>query len=490
MKKIIILCKNEFIKLFKKKSTILLLIIAILSLFGSAGISKLSEKTESNYNRQSKYEYIKYEIESLKNQMNEVSVNKDELQIRIDMLQYAYENKIDMSYNPNWQSELIEKIISKKVDLYRAKKSTDIDVLKTVTALETDVTKLDNILKSSDFNSYIDLQIESINNSYKNGDLTKEEADEQIELANLTKKYEIGKDDKGYTWRRDVFSEISNIKRSLRLGMDISTNKLLSFEDTQKLNDNLKLDLYRLDNNIEKTAEYYGSINYKKLYESMAEKMSMMCLGIFLIISAGASISTEFSKGTIKFLAMTPNKRWKILISKLITYTIILIIGTIVLSLISIFVGNLFFPQSNISDYIYISNGNIHQIDHNIYEFIRFISYDIDIFIYILFAVMLSVVTRNTSVAISITIAFYLGAGTAMQIINQFIHSEWIKFIPFNNMNITDVMFSNDANLISSTSSISQQIDISLLFSVCVLIVSGILMIVTMFDSFNNRDIN
>ena len=36
---------------------------------------------------------------------------------------------------------------------------------------------------------------------------------------------------------------------------------------------------------------------------------------IFAVIIAGGMISTEVSSGTIKFWALTPNKRWKILLN-------------------------------------------------------------------------------------------------------------------------------------------------------------------------------
>lgn len=499
MKKIMNLCINEFIKLFKKKSTIILLLIAILAIIGSAGIAKMSEKSSMSYSDDSsRYEYMKYEIESLKksleqnftNSDNTDNVKKEEIKIRIEMFQYAYDNKIDISYSNNWKSQLVQKIMSTKSELINAKNSSDGNDATKIAKIEADLNKIEYLLKNSDFEAYMDYSIENVNISYKYGNITKEEADEQTYILNLSKEYEIGKDEKSVnTWKSEVLDEISSIKSSLRQGFNTRTNTLLSFEDTQELNDTLKLDIYRLENDIPKTSQYYASVNYKKVYESMAEKLSMMFLGLFLIISAGSSISSEISKGTIKFWTMTPNKRWKILIAKLITYIIILLVGTILLSLISIVVGNIFFSDVSTHPYLYILNGNVTEIGNNIYQILRYLSYDIDILVYTLCATMLSVITRNTSVSTSVTLALYIGAETAMQIINTFVHAEWIKFIPFNSMNLTEKIFSNDSSLISMSSGM-EQINITLEFSIVTLIVVAILMIVTMFDSFNNRDIN
>ena len=45
----------------------------------------------------------------------------------------------------------------------------------------------------------------------------------------------------------------------------------------------------------------------------------MTLTAIFAIIIAGGAISTEVSTGTIKFWALTPNKRWKILTAKILS---------------------------------------------------------------------------------------------------------------------------------------------------------------------------
>ncbi len=488
MKKIINLCINETIKLFKKKSTIAIILFAILSLFAAAGFAKLSqENTKNSRNNDYMVENIKYEIEALKNATETQGKGYDS-RARLEMLQYAYENKINI-YNDNWKTEIINKLIDKKTNEYKMK-DTAVSSNEELNKLKNEIDNLFNILKQERFDEYIDLKIADIKKSYDTGNITKEEYEEQVEIQNLTKKYEVGKtSDQSQAWKKEVLSEISTIKSSLRLGIDMNSRQLLSYDNISKLNDKLKIDMYRLENNIQISSNIYGDFNYRSLYESMAEKLSMMFIGILVIISAGSSISSEISKGTIKFLIMTPNKRWKILLSKIIVYTVVLLIFTLVISICGLIVGNIFFSDLQAIPYLYIKDGNVNSISHNVYEILRFFTYDIDIFMYILLATLISVITRNTSLAISLSMAAYIGASTVMQIINAFIQSEWIKFVPFNNLNLTEKFFANE-NTSMSTEIFSQSLQsVTLTFSMCVLAVSAIIMIVSMFDSFNKKDI-
>lgn len=76
-----------------------------------------------------------------------------------------------------------------------------------------------------------------------------------------------------------------------------------------------------------------------------------------------------------------------------------------------------------------------------------------------------------------------------MQIINQFISADWIKFVPFNNLGLADRIFSNNISYVAMQMSSGMSAGISIGFSLSVLAVCAVLMCVTMFDSFNKRDI-
>ena len=105
------------------------------------------------------------------------------------------------------------------------------------------------------------------------------------------------------------------------------------------------------------------------------------------------------------------------------------------------------------------------------------------------FALMLSTVSRNSAVSVGLSIATYLGGATIMQIINLLVKVDWIKFIPFNNLSLQSRIFTSDVSYSASSMISGITGNISIGFSIAVLGVCVFLMIVTMFDSFRKRDI-
>lgn len=76
-----------------------------------------------------------------------------------------------------------------------------------------------------------------------------------------------------------------------------------------------------------------------------------------------------------------------------------------------------------------------------------------------------------------------------MQIVNTFIIADWIKFVPFNNLGLADKIFANNVSYLAMQNASSFMNNVSITFSLSVLAVCAVLMIITMFDSFNKRDI-
>ncbi len=207
-----------------------------------------------------------------------------------------------------------------------------------------------------------------------------------------------------------------------------------------------------------------------------------------MIIIMGSAISTEISKGTIKFLLFTPNKRWKILLSKILSAVIILIVTSLCFSLIGFLFGNIFFKEEGLR-YLYVQAGEVRELNNLEYTILYFLVSCIEIFVYMVFALMLSTVTRNTSLAVGISIASYVGSGIVMQIINSLIKADWVKFIPFNNFGLADRIFVNNYSYSVTQYNMQMGNNISVSFSLAVLVVCTILMLITTFDSFNKRDI-
>lgn len=157
MSKFFRLCSCELTKIMKKKSTKVMLILLILSLFASAGMAVLTKKMYSitddiyssmDYNRES----IKSEIESLKTEMSEENLDetsKNSIQAQIDALQLAIDNDINV-YTTYWKSDLITDDIAKlKTNVYNYKSMGQDDL---AIKEQTTIDKLIELLKNDDFN--------------------------------------------------------------------------------------------------------------------------------------------------------------------------------------------------------------------------------------------------------------------------------------------------------------------------------------------------
>ena len=140
---------------------------------------------------------------------------------------------------------------------------------------------------------------------------------------------------------------------------------------------------------------------------------------------------------------------------------------------------------------MYTKNGEVKQIGNTLYTIELYLAKGIPVIMFALFAAMLSTITRNTGVSVSLSMALYMGESIAMLIINQFIKKDWIRFVPFNNLDIADKIFNKSTSAIQlmANGSDSFATSTSLGFSLGVLGVCAILMLVTMYDSFNKRDI-
>ena len=424
---------------------------------------------------------MKYELETEKSKYDAETIA--DTKATIEIYEIALENNINFmyTYSYNWKIQLLEEIQSAKTEIYLDEAYKE--------AKEKSIDERITLLKNDDYSGYIELLKKDENIKLHDKIITQEEYDDNIYLLNLKQKYGIYKDESITTgWKETTYEDIKTIKQDLRTGMNAISGKILKADEISKLEDSLKIDEYRLENNVPAVVSMSSA---RETYDIFAPAFSMLIVALLMIMIAGSSISTEISKGTIKFLLFTPNKRWKILLAKIISAVLILIIVTVCLSLLSVVIGNIFFEEAG-TEYVYIRNGEVSSLPNLTYMLLYFLASGIDILVYLFFAFMLSVVTRNTALSVGVSIGCYVGSGIIMNLINYYFTADWVKFIPFNNLEMADRIFSNNLSYSSIQmvgQSVSGIMNTNIVFSLAVLGTYVLLMIVTMFDSFNKRDI-
>ena len=486
------LVENEIIKTLKKTSTKVMFILLLVAILGAFGFSKLImmlnnsvmsaflEESDWQASTKSEIEYLKQEIKDNNYDTQTLAYINSE----IETYELALECNVIYPnyYYQYWKTQVLDEILKDKQEL----KLDEILENDATNELREKINHKIEILKSDDYSKYIEQEKSELKEKLEDNQITKEDYENEIYLLDLKDKYRIFSENSSEgQWKIELYQDIELIRNNLNSKFNSISGKMLKLEEIEELENNLKIDLYRLENGI--PASQIGSTG-RATYDTFAPTFCLLILAIFMIIIMGSAISTEISKGTIKFLLFTPNKRWKILLSKLFAGTIILIATSLCLSVICFLVGNIFFKEEGIR-YLYVQGGVVKELSNLEYTSLYFLISCIDIFIYMLFALMLSTLTRNTSLAVGISIASYVGSGIVMQIMNSLIKSDWLKFIPFNNFSIVDRVFVNNYSYSMAQYSMQGGLNISVGFSLAVLGVCTILMLITTFDSFNKRDI-
>lgn len=398
--KIIKLIQNETIKTLKKTSTKILIILSILALLASVGLAKLimSLNNSMGYlmsNEENWQSTMKEQIADMQKEIQTQGTHYDReslanLKAQKETYEIALKCNINYMYYigyDNWKIQVLNEIQTEKIKDFLNSESQD----------NRDTNKLIELLEKDDFEGYIELLKQKQKTMLDSKQLSKEEYDDEIYLLELRKKYEIYKADVGmFDWKGNLYEDISVMRKNLRTGINERTGKLLKLEEIDEIKENLKIAEYRLEENL--PLQSSGGTE-RSLYDMFAPSFSLIMVSILMIIIAGSSISTEISKGTIKFLLFTPNKRWKVLLSKILSAVIILFVLTLILSLISVVIGNIFFKEAG-TTYVYAHNGEAKALSSTLHTILYFLASDIDILVYMLFAFMLSVITKNTALSV------------------------------------------------------------------------------------------
>ncbi len=484
---------NECIKIFKKRSIIIFLTLSVVSFFISYGIVSIEKNSKSKYTYiDNSIEIMQLELDKLKNEFKTATEDKQiSLNFKIQTYEYAIKNNIQIhSVNASYRANLIMQILAEEELLSSIEKN----IMKDEYINQIDkIARIQKILDDNSFEDYITYNKEKIEKDYNDKIITKDEYNTKIEEQNLALKYEIDKYpivSDAVSWKKELLSENAKIVKTIESGYNYDKKEYLTIDGIRKLQEQKIINTYRLDNNIAPNnvinCEDNSNSYYRWSYDYFAIPLSMFFVSLLFIVLATSSISEETSKGTIKFLLITPFKRYKILLAKLISYILILIIITFILSQINVLLGNIFF--SNISnDYLYVDNNRVEIMNTNLYVTLQYLLKLPEILIYILLGITLSTLTRNTAVANTFTVTTYIGVPPALYVIQQFVKLDFLKYLPFNNFDLRSKLLPFDTY--NNTFAINNSYNTTLEFSLVVLGITAFLLLVTMFESFNKRDI-
>jgi len=506
--KIIALYINELIKISKKISVYVILVLMLASMFLTGGILKYAQdKMKSETTNPNIVQITKSDTESrlsnLQTQLTETnskiasatSTQKKQLEVdatnigyQIDSLNTATNMNIYL-YTDYYVAQAILAVASYKTEantlqalptsaLTQAQKDNQ-------TLLTLLIPRMEKVVANKDFNEYTAIINDKIT---ANADMSQTDKDIQVEQNNLRLKYNVTNQDKnGILGRMEisttpdqVISKIGSARRTLASNLDFSASQSspvpLTNERRAQIADNITVYIKQLDTGAIETNNF-------SLMNNILGIGTFMII-ILLLILAGGAISQELSTGSIKSLIISPTKRWKIYVAKLLSLVTVGVIAAIICYLIGILVYGVFFGIGSASPYIYTSSGNAMQMNFFLFSFAKLFIGLIEVAFYMVLALMLSTITRNTAASVGISIGVFFGGSIAYPILTRIITGEWIKFLPFANFDFSTKIFTFDPSIGAASS-----VNTSITFSAIYIIATIGLMFYIGLDSFNRRDI-
>ena len=529
---------NEMTKISRKIVTIIILGIMIIAVFGYTALIKISTSYGGGVivDRDADFDWRADEMENI---LRDYKNDKERLQrdydaaskdadpsdpswgenllreikfadINIEIYEYAKKNSIYMDSN-NFISNSLRGIIEDKISLvyledWDIEELTDAQ-LREKKAIEDRIEGRWKIVEEKDYISYLDYMDELVD---QNMGLTQEEKQIQKESNQLRRQLDpTGEIMMATDYYNPLDTSISNIeimKISLLHNVDYTSSSLWGASNTKaltpsgrlELEDRLAVELYKLERT-DFLGQVTGSdkganipVEEGQLALSGAFSTGTNLLIVLVLILAGAAVSQELTTGSIKSLIIAPVKRYKIYFAKLASLITVALVSTLFLYVLSMLAYGTFFGFASGENYIYAVKGVVHELNFYIYSLAYVGTLFIDILFYLIFAFMLSTITKYTAAAVGISIATYFAGG----FVNLFVNSlgvftgEWVKFIPFTNLGLSSRLFpaSDQLGSIISALGINSSMP-STMFSAIYLAVLALCMIYIGLDSFSRSDI-
>ncbi|MCQ2413912.1 MAG: ABC transporter permease [Clostridia bacterium] len=244
----------------------------------------------------------------------------------------------------------------------------------------------------------------------------------------------------------DAYASALSLERQQSLGFPIDESTL------QKKHDAVTLATYRVENDIaalpsDSLTAYMGT-SILEPYSgetslfwdiSVMELYLVSVIAIFILVLAGTIVANEYTSGTIKFLVLSPVKRWKILAAKYVT---VLILGVMLLAgvFVSGLLCGLIFNASgarlvNVS----VVNGVVKTSSPYLMILKQYLLSGVKILVIASLSFALSSICKNNALAIAASLGCYY-LGNTILTIGQLFRLDFLRYSIFANMDFSAVV--------------------------------------------------
>jgi ABC-2 type transport system permease protein len=484
------LIRNEFAKIFHKKS---LWIVAILLVVISITMNVMIKQTSQNQ-YQNQYTYSEGYVNYVKEDLAKLDPKKPsdnalyiDTKTNLDMVELMNQFEED-----SWQRQVIEKSVSPVI---REKNQFEFSLEKNETALKEKQVEYQQIcqkLEEGDWKYFAEQELKNIDEQMAQMtqiDQAQEEMPKQQVQENKLQKEQLEIQKQAATWRleKDIPYGNSYLSRAIDLYVNYSSvvQNLEQNKETQEYQDKLQY-----QKALEKANLYQYDIehNTNTQEENTAHGMLMGVFGnyevmilVVLIMIAGVMISEEFNKGTIKLLLVKPYKRTSILAAKWITCIAMIFITILFVIGVQFIVGGLTFGFESMDLPVVKYDFASDQITTmGITSFIGLTTL-CRLPIYVLLVTLsfaLSTLTNNSPLAIALPLLGYMGS-SMINALAEMYKWDWIRYFVTPNWDLTQFLFGRLPSMAGLTIG----------FSIIVCLVYLIIMLVPSFVVFKKKNI-
>lgn len=331
------LVKNEIIKVLKKKNFRVMIIILVLFLIiTNAGYKYIYKESENEEYNEKYIEMIENDIKTLNpNNSKEVDMYIDD---KSEIDTYNLLKKYDKN---SWQYAIVEergKDYFTPINEYTYKTKDD----ELLEFAKSEYDKFEKRLNLGDWKEFVKEELEAgkKTKTATEGQQTNE-LDLQIEALQMRLDYNI---EYGDNYKNNALNKYIQSKSTVNQ-LEKDRNKT---HDAEIQYQTAKEDMEKSKYAIENGRDILSKSNARALLLKVFSEYEIFIV-LAIVLVAGAIVSDEFNKGTIKLLLIRPYKRTKILLAKFITVLIFILAVAITTVILQFIVGGIFFGFGSLS---------------------------------------------------------------------------------------------------------------------------------------------
>lgn len=242
---------------------------------------------------------------------------------------------------------------------------------------------------------------------------------------------------------------------------------------------------YRLKNNIVTTINdstsisSYADDSSSSYWSGIKFSASMtMVVSILMIVIAGGIVAEEFAHGTIKFLLINPVKRSKIIFSKFLTIVSLTIFFMIGYYILNILLGMALYGTSDLGiPLLKVSGGEVVRSSGFGFTASLYGYATISVITYATMAFAISSLFRNSAIAIGASVACLISGNIITQLLYVF-RQDWGRYLIFANTDLLSIK--NNASLYPHH---------TMTFAIVTIFVYLFVFLLTAYDGFTRREV-